>query len=587
MSSLIRVQGAVVAFMSRCSFLVPCVTLAALGACSAELAKRNTQTGSSVIPAVTGTVTPVPGGTATQSGTKIASQSGQCVPSLVESDTRLAFVTQPATVWEYKNRTGDNQLPDFVIRAFKRDNETCLLIPHHELGLICGSSLTSLGTVAQKVYESPSDPLFPNYNYHNWIVSPYTLSDGSLFALAHSEWYECLRFSADPTRSCNVGSNQLNSWSNAISGFSSKDGGRSWAKNTTIQRPEALSDVFPSLWTQSLLHFGFFHPGNIIQEKNFFYAFATHVGRNMSSGAVTDSGLILLRTADLRSSTWQQVVPGSSPVTKPYEAMILPGTTNNHAHLDFATVTYNTSLCKYLLTFWDNSTTKLRYTTFDSLENPVFGTIRDVSNQEALTIPFNKSATGLVPHNYPTGQLDPDSSGKNFEYTDSEFYMFLSSFNPTNGLNRNVLRTKLKLVGANAVPGIRIDEQENEFATVYRFSNGSDHLYSRNSTEGLGSVWSSEGAAFRLFSQNADGRQALFRCVNSFISDHFLSTDAACDGSGPSEGVLGYLSTSQVSGGATLIRCYAKASLLHLSTINAAECPSATTTTEGIQGYTP
>jgi hypothetical protein len=555
-----------------------CTISSIVSACSTERVSKNAQRGSTNPGTASGTPAP--------SVSTPPIQGGQCTPSLVEANTRLAFASQPAAVWEYKNRVGTNQLPDFVVRGFKRDNETCLLIPHYELGLICGTTLQSLSAVAQRVYDSPEDPLFPNYNYHNWIVSPYALADGSVFGLAHSEWYQCLQFPSDASRKCSVQSNRVNSWSNALSGFLSNNGGRSWAKISTIQRPEVLSDTFPNLWTQSMLHFGFFHPGNIIQEKNFFYAFATHVGRNMTSGAVADSGLVLLRTNDLRSPDWQQVVPGATAVSKPYDAMILPGTTNaNHAHFDFATVTYNTSLCKYLLMFWDNATEKLRYTTFESLENPVFGAFRDVANQEVLAVPFNQSGVGFIRQNYPTGQFDPDSLGNNFEYTDSEFYMFANSFDPSNGLNRNLYRTKVRLVDASSIPGIRVDEQDAELSNVYRSTNGLDHLYSRDAAEGSQSGWSSEGVAFRLYSQNAEGRRALFRCINKGAPEHFLSTDSACEGVGLHEGLLGYLSTAQTPGSAPLIRCYGKTTLLHVSTRNAAECPAATTTTEGIQGY--
>lgn len=513
---------------------------------------------------------------------------GKCSPKISESAKRLAFITQPALVWPYQNRTGSNQLPDFVVRGFKRNNETCILIPHYELGLSCGPDLKTLNPVATKVYDSPNDTVFPNYNYHNWIVSPYVMPDGRIFGLTHSEWYQCLNYPNDPLRKCSTGTNQYNSWSNALSGFISADFGNSWEKISTIQRPAALSSTFPNMWTRELMHFGFFGPGNIVKQNNYYYAFSTYVGRNLVSGAVEKSGLVLLRTDNLLSPNWQQVKVGGEPVYSPNEAIMLPGTsTSYHAHFDMATVTFNTSLCKYLLTFWDLNAAKLRYTTFDSLENPIFGPIRDVANQETVAIPDNQSGLGLVLHGYPTSQIDPDSSGSNYEQTDSSFYMFLSSISPSNALNRSVYRAGLGFVDASEIPGIKLDEEPEDLVSVYRFSSVLGHKYSNNPDSFLGTDIKPEGAAFKLFRQNSEGRRPIFRCVNSSNKAVFLSVDSSCEGNGPHAGILGYLSLNKSSGYLSLLRCSFASIGTHLATVNAQECSSAGGLVEGVLGYIP
>lgn len=380
----------------------------------------------------------------------LSTLQGECTPSRSEDWTRLAITTQPKMVWNVENSTSPETIPDFVIRGFKNDGETCLLVPSNELGLTCGPNLNSLAQLPKSVYKSPKNVNFPSYDYSNWIASPYVESTNRVFALAHSEWYQCLNFSTDPAKNCGVGNNQFWSWSNAITSYYSKDLGRSWSRHATLQRPAALSDVFPSLWTKEMLNFGFFHPGNIVAEKGYFYAFARFAKRDMQTGGLTKHGLVLLRTKELGASVWEQVVPGGGAVVDPFEGRVLPGT----LEWDMATVTFNKSLCKYLLTFWDYNSKKSRYTTFDSLESPVFGPVRDIENQALVAIPGNESPTGFVPANYPTSQIDPDSVGNNFEFTDSSFFMHVSSFVSSDVMRRSIYRTEIRLADALAIPKI-------------------------------------------------------------------------------------------------------------------------------------
>lgn len=384
----------------------------------------------------------------------LSTSQGQCTPSRSEDSTRLAITTQPKMVWNVENRASPEMVPDFVIRGFKNDGETCLMIPHYDLGMTCGPNLNSLAQLPKSVYKSPKNVDFPSYDYKNWIASPYVESKDRIFALAHSEWYQCLNFPNDPAKKCSVGNNQFWSWSNAISSYYSKDLGRSWARHATLQRPAELSDVYPSLWTKKMVHYGFLHPGNIIAEKGYFYAFATLVKRDMQTGDLTKQGIVLLKTSELGASEWEQVVPSGEAVVDPFEGLVLPGTRG----WDMATVTFNKSLCKYLLTFWDYNSKKSRYTTFDSLENPVFGPIRDIENQAFVAIPGNESPTGFVPANYPTSQIDPDSPGNNFEFTDSSFFLHVSSFVSSDVMRRSMYRTEVRLADAFAIPTIAAEE---------------------------------------------------------------------------------------------------------------------------------
>jgi hypothetical protein len=380
----------------------------------------------------------------------IAFFRNQCKPGKSEKTMRLAVTTQPKLVWELKDNKfqNNNVLPDSVIRGFRSDKGVCLLVPHFELGMLCGSSIDALPKVSTPSYKSPLNEAWPAYDYRNWLSAPYITDNNNLFALAHSEWYQCLQFAGDPAKKCSLGTNQFNSWSNAISSFRSNDGGQSWARIATLQRPASLSNAFPSLWSQKLLNHGFFHPSNIVFDNGFFYAFATHVARNPDDGAVIKSGSVLLRTKDLSAQTWEQVTADGKTLVDRHTGHVLNGTTS----WDHLTITFNTSLCMYLVTFWDYSTQKVRYTTLDSLQKPVFGPVQNLENQDRVIVQGNDQGSGFMVQNYPTSQLDPDSAGKNFEFTDDSYFMYFGSFTGADVHARNMLRVRIDLVSSDALP---------------------------------------------------------------------------------------------------------------------------------------
>jgi hypothetical protein len=75
-----------------------------------------------------------------ESVTANSSQS-QCTPTRTEASTRLVATSQPTLVWDNRYRPSSLVIPDFVIRGFKTESETCILIPHYELGMMCGCFL--------------------------------------------------------------------------------------------------------------------------------------------------------------------------------------------------------------------------------------------------------------------------------------------------------------------------------------------------------------------------------------------------------------------------------------------------------------
>ncbi len=538
-------------------------------------------------------------------------KKAQCTPTRTEEKTRLAIRSQPSQIWNVQSKTSPSVIPDFAIRGFKTSRETCLFIPHYELSMICGSSFDTLKPLPSTTYTSPSEKTFPNYNYKNWIASPYAVSDDKILALAHSEWYQCLNFENDPAKKCSVGNNQMWSWSNAISSFQSSDSGRSWIRLATLQRPAAVSDNFPALWAKSMQNFGFFHPGNIIFEDGYYYAFAKHVDRNMDNGEITKNGLILMRSKELTADAWEQVSPTGAPQVNGFAGNVLPNTST----WDLPTVTFNKSLCKYLLTYWDYALQKTRYTTFDSLAKPVFGPLRDVENQDLVKIPGNERANGFVAANYATSQIDPDSSGRNFEFTDDSFFLHMSSFTSANVMERNLYRVDVQLTDADKIPqmgasavmpkapqeeviqnplkplempvanGGTVAKTTPALKRIYRSNKGDDFLHGATTNEAILAGYTLEGPSFQLSEASLPDTAPLYRCLNSTRGAHFLSLAANCEGAGNNEGALGFIFTKQIPGTVPLIRCSKKAALFHLSTIQASECSAELYVNEGRQGF--
>ena len=100
-------------------------------------------------------------------------------------------------VWTRDSQSDRYILPDAPTRAYRLGTKTCISLTHFVNARICGSSLTNLNGPTEVVYHSPENVVFPKFDYHNWLMSPYVLNDNTLIALTHSEWYDCLRFSKD------------------------------------------------------------------------------------------------------------------------------------------------------------------------------------------------------------------------------------------------------------------------------------------------------------------------------------------------------------------------------------------------------
>ncbi|MBK8815436.1 MAG: hypothetical protein IPN42_08000 [Methylococcaceae bacterium] len=359
-------------------------------------------------------------------------------------------------VWARDSKADRNILPDAPTRAYRLGSKTCIQLTHFVNARICGSSLTNLNGPTEVVYHSPENDVFPKFDYHNWLMSPYVLDDNSLIALTHSEWYDCLRFSEDSPKACSRKKNKANSWATAITSYKSNDGGASWSRIGIVERPEQFPKLFERFWTERSVAFGFSQPSNIILENKRYYAFVRYTERHLETGEKSNSGIILLSTSNPLSENWEQVTPQKTLALQPYTGSVLPGTST----WGQVTVTWNKSLRRYLILFWDYPKKRLMFTTTPSLAKPEFAEPMEVQNQTTLKIPDNEGK-GLFDHNYPTAQLDPDSTSRNFETTDDNFFIFLNSCCRKNAHDRALFRVAAKVVLNNLPIGLAVKAENN------------------------------------------------------------------------------------------------------------------------------
>jgi aqualysin 1 len=116
-----------------------------------------------------------------------------------------------------------------------------------------------------------------------------------------------------------------------------------------------------------------------------------------------------------------------------------------------------------------------------------------------------------------------------------------------------------------------------------------DHLYGLYPNEGaqMGYVLNAQNY-FYLEPAAAAGHVPLYRCFRGADFDHFLSTQATCEGA-TNEGLQGYIATSQVAGTVPMYRLYRSATTNTFYTLSADEADQAVAwygyTRQGVTGY--
>ncbi len=154
------------------------------------------------------------------------------------------------------------------------------------------------------VYDSPRQSPEGSYNNRHWLFGKYALADGTVYALAHHEWYQMMK-----TVDGHTGFNGYPSfnmrWVNAVKWLKSTNNGASWSQKGFGSSADLV--CIPEPWgTQSRdTLYGYFHPSNIVKEGSYYYAFVD--SRQLRGGTnLLECGFIAIRTDDLeKASGWE------------------------------------------------------------------------------------------------------------------------------------------------------------------------------------------------------------------------------------------------------------------------------------------
>jgi len=137
-------------------------------------------------------------------------------------------------------------------------------------------------------------------------------------------------------------------------------------------------------------------------------------------------------------------------------------------------------------------------------------------------------------------------------------------------------------------------------APVYRYWNGNsnDHFYTTNSGEisgGHSQGYSSEGVAFQLSSLPSPGLVPVYRYFKHDVKDHFYTTNTNEIGvltAGMTgkhgyvcEGILGYISPTQIPGTVPVYRYWKPSDSDHFYTTNTSEIGVVVVGSSGNHGY--
>jgi hypothetical protein len=378
-----------------------------------------------------------------------------CTPTVTPAALVVGLAGRPARVWDHASRAEPNNVTDARPTPYRTaDGRAHLMLTHFENYRISGADLDSLAPTPQSTYRSSDHAALDqaSYGYHQWIMAPYSDDGTHFFALAHSEWYGCLPYGADPVRGCAVGQNQIASWVNGVTLFGSDDGGATWAPRGAGPAHVVLAPPPPypgwSYWTApSPLNFGMFHPSNIVKADGAYYALIRYTHR-VGSGAVDAAGLVLARTTDLARADGWQVWTGGATFAAPTEPLIsLPGS----ASWDHASVTFNTALCRYLIVYFDYADRQLYYTTTASLAAPALDPPRPLAGQEYVLATPGAVAPGFGAANY-AHLVDPAWPGFNFEGSGAAPYLYFGTFDPARPIDRDVYRAPLVVSAGPYVP---------------------------------------------------------------------------------------------------------------------------------------
>jgi hypothetical protein len=384
----------------------------------------------------------------------------------------IQLIGPPVIVFDHlRDQQEPYHLPDETVNAWKDSHGTVnLTIPHFENYRMRGPTLESLVSDPMRIFSSTTqaeDITEDHYDYHHWLISPYTLDGKTVYALTHTEWYACL-LEGD----CSAENNMPNSWVTSNNSFKSDDGGATWSANGLYENH--LIANLGNYWTGSqelalrvyqtaLNHSGFMAPSRLIKEGAYYYSVGWELHRDFSmldtttgEAPIDKYGFAIIRTKDITEAagweawvagnTFQAVSAGSFGVFLPQEngLVINPGQ---------AQLIYDLNAKTYILFFssWDHNA--IYYITTKRLASPSWSEAKMVLGSDTFQVdPRNPDGQnpcniGFVPNNY-VSVIDSDSPGLNFEFTSGSpwlFYVVNPALCGGDNLARDLYRVRLSI----------------------------------------------------------------------------------------------------------------------------------------------
>ena len=348
------------------------------------------------------------------------------------------------------NKCGDYDIPDEPTRAFKDDTGKVQLWNQQPTNhrWIANTTLDSpYSHPCAIVMSSSGSCTASNFNYKEWLASPWTPDGKTIYALVHNEYYG---------QNCSSGCPSSNAcWYNAITSAYSTDSGATF---TQLAAPNQLVAANPYQFSQDGPN-GYFAPSNTVRARDgYFYAMFRAEDKNLQQ-----LGTCIMRTRDLSDpSSWRGWNGSSFTVQfiNPYFV-----TTNPGAHIcapvDFNSIgtiteslTYNTYFRKWMLlgnSIGDPPNGKPPGVYFSLSDD-----LLDWTNATLLMEAEVRWATDCVPPDpiKDPSLLDPASTSRNFEtvgQTGQLFYTWYHMDGCNGTWDRDLIRIPIQFT--NQQPG--------------------------------------------------------------------------------------------------------------------------------------
>lgn len=363
---------------------------------------------------------------------------------------------RPIIVFDHAiDRREPGNFPDAQITAWKEaDGTVNLMIPNAEAYRMRGPDLAHLHTDPHKIYSSsaqaeeiPED----RFDYHHWLMGPYSLDGRHFFSLAHSEWYACL-LEGDCGRTASNGEPALfNAWANTVNSFVSSDGGKTWRLNTVAGNhvvaavahhwtgSRALAE---RVYLHALNHSGAMQPSRIVREGAYYYSISYYLHRDFDQidtatgrfeAPVDRAGYVLMRTANIADPNGWQAWDGGDrfrPISEGRLKVFLPQ--RHGVQLEASApqiVYYPDARCYILIHTLSGGHNAVYYMTSTTLANPVWSDSTPIRGTDSLRLTANWTLDGFNGSNYPS-IIDSSSEGFNFEFTHGSPSLYFVAYTP-------------------------------------------------------------------------------------------------------------------------------------------------------------